>query len=85
MLPTERIKALSKRCKAVDDKLDQWNTMTEDEDRTLHEERQTLMLFDDMINQKEPLLTDAGLDYVENGIKNSEEWINEKLAEQGDD
>jgi hypothetical protein len=81
----ERIIALTQKCGELRNKIYDWNTVTEEEDRSYAEELQMLYILDQMLVHIPVLLTDAGLDYVDECLAKTEEWINEKMEEQGDE
>lgn len=80
-----RHRALQDRCKDLDDKICDWNTVTEDEDEARHKEMQTVHIVSLFLDPETPYLTEAGTQLAEEFIARSEEWINRIIAEADDE
>lgn len=76
---------LIERCREAGNRITGEDTFTEDDDRTYCQEAQSLVIFADILDPEQHLLTQEGTDFLETRILLSEDWIAERIDEDGEE
>lgn len=81
----EQHRALLGRVKNAEERITEWETLTEDEDRIYYEELQALNIFADILEPEQNLLTVDGFNYIDQRVEAVETWIKETMPTAGEE